>query len=273
MSLYQRVRSIAGLSLSELIIGIAIMGLTLSVGGSLMWFFYEKEYDLRERILMETEILRAGYHLQQALGLAVDVRQAAGALEGFNVNAGIQGQIRNLTIDTMGGAPGTATTMALYRREAGGMGLLQRSDIKGTGIFYQRPTPNTSGVLYLDLGFAGGAMTPDYNDTYFGRIVEFGLSNFEFSGPAMNVLTAVQANITMRGFMGSHMNQWNWCPRGDIVAASPGCAGPIVGNYRDYQRIFRVVIRNQIIGANPRGGAPMERTLANTYFFPFFLGN
>ncbi|UYL10469.1 hypothetical protein B9G69_007750 [Bdellovibrio sp. SKB1291214] len=131
-----------------------------------------------------------------------------------------------------------------------------------TGIYFQRPTAKTFGVLYIDLGrsLAAGNVTtsPSLDDLWYGSIVDFQVaepaySNFEQNKPleptlwtTTRRLSAVTFKITVREYLPQENSRrdYTWCPPSAMTL--PECA--TTSPYKDVERIVRVTFRNNILG-------------------------
>lgn len=253
-----------GFSLIELVIGVGVaVFLTLVVAASVI-SFHKYFFQSIEAVRTEEEILSASVALQNYLSFAVNIDRTGAAIAGGTALGTGRGRIREVLIDSMGGVTTNPTTnMAVFVRETGLNG--DRSQLTPSAIWYQQPSPTRSGVLYLDNG-ANDPMTPGRDDYFFGRLVEFGFTDFEYSGPA-NALSSLQVTMTFRVFLSGEAGDWNWCPAVDIDNGFAGC--DTGASFRDIRRTFRLSLRNQVLGPNQRvEDGPVERLWGNLYFFP-----
>lgn len=257
-----------GFTLTELMVGTVLMSITTLVFLYLAQYLYSNYNDIQSKIQTEKSLVVATYNMQKLLSLAVNLNTTAANLNGVNTPLG-QGLINDYVMDSMNGAPGAIDTVGIFLREKGGYQTPGASDLAPAAIFYARPSPTTSGVLFLDVSASGVNMTPSYSGVYFDKIVEFYLSNF-LKSPS-GVLTSVELSITMRRFLNETVSGWTFCPAKDIQNAVAGCTGTNT-TFKDVSRKTRITLSNQILSAsNPREyspTAPYERTFGNLYLFP-----
>lgn len=257
-----------GFTAVELLIGIMLAGITLLAAFLLMFYFYRAYNEIQNKIEAEKAVTLATFNLQRALSLAVNIEASPIPFEGLNLAATDRGKIRsNFVADTMGASPGVIETVALFLREKGGYQATARSEYTPVGIFYVRPTPTTSGVLFIDTN-ALGTLSPSYDDMFFQNITEFSLTNHVNS--PNGVLTSVEFSITVRKFISSDTKTWNFCPALDITNAVAGCTTD-KSTFMDITRTMQVTFSNQILNDGLRdvtGAGPYERVIGNLYLFP-----
>jgi type II secretory pathway pseudopilin PulG len=264
-----------GFTLVEALVGILLSGATLLVIFTLAFEFYKSYTEISNRIETEKSITMAISQLQRTLSLAVNVDPVTTSLDGVSVGLASTGKILDYaTGNVMGATPGKVDTVALFVREKGGHQTPPASEFGPVGIFYARPTPRTSGVLFINVDSSGSAMVPSYSNIFFEHIVEFTMTNFHRSPgatPADQRLTSVEVSLTMRKFISSDTKTWNFCPPTDIANAVAGCTG-IVGSYKDITRVMRIALSNQIVAdTSPRdktAASPFERVFGSIYLFP-----
>ncbi len=260
-------RNRRGISLIEVLAGTGLAAATALVAAFLAITFYRYNSQNSANVESEIYLLTASRDLHRALSMAADISLEPGSLDGVSLVGG-QGKIRNYIADVMGPTPGQIETVAVFMRESGGPPGLFVSKFISTGIFYARPSPKTSGVLFIVSEPGGGPLTPKYSDLFYGKIVEFYISNFYYT---RGVLTSVEFSITARRFLDSDVSKWTFCPQKDIVGGVAGCTGTHA-TFRDVVYKTRVTFSNQVVrNTDPRtsaASAPYERLLGNIYLFP-----
>jgi prepilin-type N-terminal cleavage/methylation domain-containing protein len=265
-------KSEQGFTLIEVMISVFLTSIVASVAFYLMYFFYLNYHAVQGKLQTEQSLVQSIYQIQRVLSLAVDVKSAPGSLNGAVIALGQPGEIRDLAVTSMGGTPGQIDTMAIFLREKGGYQAAPNmmSEYAPAAIFYARPSPTKSGVVFLDVN-STGVMSPDFGDSFFDKVVEFSITNFISN--TTPTLTSVELSITMRSFLESNPRGWNFCPQADITAAVGGCSSPLFTSFKDINRKVRVTFSNQVIRAkSPRFPqnltAPYERTFGQIYLFP-----
>lgn len=265
-----------GFTLIETLVGIFLSGVTLLVTFVLAFEFYRSYTEIQNKLDVEKSLTMAISQLQRQLSLAVNVSAVTTSLNSVNIGLSDTGKIRDYTAGTtMGSVPGAIDTIALFVRERGGHQTPPMSEYGPVAIFYARPTPRTTGTLFINVDSTTTSKTPSYSDIFFSNIVSFTLTNFQYNpvgaGTSMLQLTSVEASITMRKFLSADTTTWNFCPPADISAATSGCTG--IRSYNDISRTLRIALSNQIVATtSPRNmdptTSPFERVFGNLYLFP-----
>ena len=203
--------------------------------------------DSREALAAEQEAMDAVVKVTNFLVQGIDIEDRVGRpwgtgsyLQNYNGNVGFTGVVDNV---------------AGFLREYGRM----ESRIRPSAIFYNRPTPTTSGVIFLIRGTAGVPMTPTYRQIYIDRVVEFSLDNF--TAVRNNRLSSADVRITIRKYMRNAPRQWRWCPPANM--ADPSCATTVP--FRDMTRMMKIAFRNNDIW--PLDPANQSGIFGNIYFF------
>ena len=256
--------------MTEVLVASFLLAITISVASFLAVSFYKHYQEIVLNVDTEEALLGATFGIQRNLSLAVDIAEATSSLNNSVQLAGI-GRIAAFDGTSMGSTPGGIETIAIFLRENGGHQTPARSDYIQTGIFYARPTPTTSGVIFIDSAKTG-SLFPKYSGLFFDKVVEFSVGNFEYSTGLSPQLTSVEVSITVRRFLSEKISTWNFCPQTDIDNAVAGCTAVDKANFRDVNLKTRVTFSNQIINtSDPRSTAstaPYERTFGNLYLFP-----
>lgn len=203
--------------------------------------------DSREALAAEQEAMEAVVKVTNFLVQGIDIEQRAARAWGTG------SYLENY--DGTNGFTGTIDTVAGFLREFGRM----ESRIRPSAIFYNRPSPTSSGVIFLIRGTAGAAMTPTYRQIYIDRVVEFSLNNFTVV--RNNRLSSADVRITIRKFQRNAPIQWRWCPPAN--GADPSCQTTIP--FRDITRTMKVSFRNNDLW--PLDPANQSGIFGNIYFF------
>lgn len=259
-----------GYTMTEVLVASFILAITISVASFLAGSFYENYQAIIQNVDTEESLLGATFGIQRNLSLVVDIEEAASSLNNTVQTAGI-GKIAAFDGSSMGSTPGQIETIAIFLRENGGHQTPPRSDYIQTGIFYARPTPTTSGVIFIDSAKTG-SLSPKYSGLYFDKVVEFSVGNFQYSTGPTPRLTSIEVSITVRRFLTEDVSLWTFCPKIDITNSVAGCTGANTVLFKDVNLKTRVTFSNQIINtSDPRNylnTAPYERTFGNLYLFP-----
>ena len=217
---------------------------------------------------------------------AIDVHYAGNiALENFRTTgANDDGMLRDFDSDQYWNVSTTTYTLGAFWREArmtatGPLPVVL--PLSKTGIYFQKPTPSTWGVLYLAMGL-DNQISPSRNEWFFENIVRLQMHNFqtyEQNGKppvAGQTVTAFDLDMTYRRFLGGNNSKKTFCPTA-LVNTSTACV--IDGPYRDDTRTLRVILRNNPLDRSPSkpntgvGAFATSRMYDLIYFFhPQFYG-
>jgi type II secretory pathway pseudopilin PulG len=259
-----------GFTLVETLFGIALAGVTLLVAFVLMHQFYRGYIEIQEKLETEKALTMAFSILQRQLTLAVNVERSTTSLNSVSIAANAPGKILEYNGTSMAGVGGQIDTIALFVKENGGFQTPPSTSYAPVGIFYRRPTPTTSGVLFID-GSTLVSKTPSYSQPFFSSIVELTTSNFDFAPGG--ALTSMEFSITMRKFLESDTRRWVFCPQVDIDNNVGGCVVPGAVSFRDATRTMKVTFSNQILrtttARNLNSNSPFERVFGSLYLFPY----
>lgn len=239
-------------------IGIVFMGIA-----ALSQFIQRGDLVSRERMRVQENLLQLTYLLRSQIAQAVDLRLAAGNFipSNYNLTAPNTGQM--VQYRRPAGNFGQVDTLGVFFREAGAPGT---SDLRPTGMFFQRPTPTTTGVFYIDTLSASPA--PDFDDNFFDKMVEFEADNPQVGGTPAR-LRSMDFRIVMRFFGDPDTTRWRWCPKADIDAGVFDCRPQVP--YHDLEQVVRVSFRNNVINdTSPFTGTP-ERVFGQLYFYNIYV--
>ncbi|WP_413289562.1 type II secretion system protein J [Bdellovibrio sp. HCB337] len=262
-----------GFSLVELLLGVALISILLYGIGSLMTMASSQSESLSNRIQSEAEVNEMSFYLKHILSMGVNVEYAGNnninGLSGTGGNSNT-GWIRAYDFTTLFNPATTASsvdTIGFFLRDN------LASDYVGappavaarffpTGVFFQRPTPRTYGILYFDLGrpqSAGTvAVSPSLDDLWFGSIVDLKVLepeinrfdvNFPDTNPAAMTrqrLSSITVKLTVREYLprDNGPRDFRWCPPTAMTATECRTTTP----YKDVERVVRIVFRNNVLG-------------------------
>lgn len=258
----------------ELLLAVVLVSVLLYGIGTLMNIAATQNESLTNRIQSEAAVNEISFYLKHVLSMGVNIEYIPGA--NLNNTSGT-GAFENIGwvrgdydfASTFNPATATASvdTIGFFLRDN------LQSDYTGavpapaaryypTGIYFQRPTARTYGILYIDLGQsqAGGTVTvsPTRDDLWFGSIVDFKAIEaeaipFDVNNPdidqntsARRRLSSVTFKVTVREYLpkGNDARAYTWCPPTSMT--TPQCL--TTSPYRDVERVIRIVFRNNIIG-------------------------
>lgn len=261
----------------ELMTAVGASGLVILVVVTIAMYVYIQHEQTKSRLEAETSANRLEYLFKLYLSQAVNITGTIGldeASANFNL-ADANGAGRwfgppntttppspSIVWDQMSDLAGNWATLGVFIRE---MGMGTDSDLRSAAIWYRKPTPNTSGVVFFDVGNdTNTPMVPDYGDNYVSGITRLEFQRRDVGAPAQ--LSALRINFTLRYQKRTDAGV-NWCPQADIDNAVAGCVTPGV-LYNEISRNFEVVLRNNFRSINGVNGTLGEvRTLGRLYFF------
>jgi hypothetical protein len=248
---------------------------------------------LQTKIKSEVELNNMMFTVEHYLGMAVNLSQAAGPINNntlFNSPNGAGEIVRyNLANWTPSNGSGTIDTLAYFLRE--NLYSLYNAPLKPltkvrflpTGLFFQRPTVNKYGILYVNIPPSSAVqIIPSTEDYFFESLVDLQITDihtfpYERGGITRNMIFSVTFVATQRHFLPTASNlPLKWCPPANMKN-TPECAGS--RPYFDLSKSFTIKIRNNVIGESksqkaigPTVGAlvtypPVEnRVFGNIYF-------
>ena len=253
-------RSERGVTLVELMLVVLISGMVSVMALGVLLNTSGSSSSYTQGIDAEIDELAATNALQSVFSQAVELKlhsPANGDLNGFVSGTG-EGRVRVFDSDTVFGAFPPAHTLAVFWRDRTNSSLTGISSLTSaltpTGIYFQKPTPNTWGVLYINLG-TGPSLEPTRSDLIFEgltRVRVFNISTYSPTGVASTPgrpVTAFDIELTFRRFIGDVKNERKlFCPD-SAIATVPACAN--VGAHRDVRKVFRVLARNNTLALSP----------------------
>jgi hypothetical protein len=250
-----------------MVTGLGAFLLTLTFGVSASWL--ARGENAKDRIETERLALAAEYYLTAFFTQAVQLdHQGAASLNTWSSPVG-QGRLRTFSGTSIAsGMAGTVHTIAVFNREARASDDDNNpsgvsSSFLTTGVFYQMPTADTSGVLYLETVNPGLTVAPSSGGVKLDRIVEF-----EVTDPikaANDEVLSARFRIVFRHFLSeNYTSQGTWCPTADIASGTAGC-NPSA--YRDIVTNIQVNMRNNLMPSQGGGLNASQTTGGRIYFF------
>jgi hypothetical protein len=279
----------SGLTLVEILMGVAISGGILAATG----FSYKQmlfaQHSLYEKLTAEEDVNGAAHILQSYFSMALNLAKLAPPATmnaaTFKKNIGLIStySIKNW-VPTMG--PGGFDTVAFFVREAMVSGTtavpvtgIQRFPV--TTIFFQKPTVNKYGVIYIgSLTNVGAELAPRDADFKVQRVVDFAITEVftqvfntqsiyavdnDLAGQEM--VTSINLQITTRNYFGGagDGHKMTWCPPPFMPSGAtpdPQCTADVP--YKDTTRFFAFNIRNNVLGRSYYQRGTADNTLDPT---------
>lgn len=284
-------KSHSGFSLLELLISSAISLLAVGV----VAFVFIMAIDTYNRVIRqyeaETEIIGAMITIRTALTSAVQVNYcgaAGGANNAYNTRAGAANNITlgcvfsgNYNNGIGGGTDLIAMTVSDMKR-GGNTLAVDTSDMYATAIYYQRPTANLSGAIYMDQekNIPGGwvRLSPVNAPFLFTRFVEFEVLNVKVLDnngtikpvtiPAVDIgktIVSAEFRLVMRYFTQDQRRNFRWDPVVNLTAA---IKDTMALNY-DLEKRMKVTFANNSLD---RSKYLAPRPLGHIHLFKFATG-
>ncbi|WP_413559285.1 type II secretion system protein J [Bdellovibrio sp. HCB209] len=267
-----------GFSLIELFISIIIGSVVMYGVGALISMASNQNEALTNKIQSESELNEISFYLKYIASMGINVEDGSQwNLTNWNASGAYQntGLIKTNYRASNGFNPSTATasidTIGVFLRDNLPSNYTAVPSVADrflpTGIYFQRPTVKTFGILYIDLGRPQGSGTvsvsPSRDDLWFGSIVDFQVAEAElipfdmiFPDRPITQITApndkyriasLAFKITVREYMPqtNSKRDFTWCPP-EIQRTSPLCTTS--SPYKDVERVVRVSFRNNVLG-------------------------
>ena len=264
-----------GFSLMEVMTAVGVSGVILLVVTTLSLYSYFQFQSLKVRLEAEIAANRLEYLFKTYLTQAVNISGTVGLTEVTGMNFTINdldatgqwfGPPNGAAVvwDQMADLVGDWATLGVFVREVGDGP--RGGELAPTAIWFRKPTANTSGVVFFDnepSGAPAANMTPDYNDQFVSGVTRLEFQRQDIAGS----LASLRISYSIRYHLKTANLVSGWCPQADIAAAVAGCANGN-NNFREVEKNFNVVIRNNYRNdASPSGAAVEQRTLGRLYFF------
>jgi hypothetical protein len=219
--------------------------IVMGLGISAIWV--SKIANSQDKLGAQRLLLEAEYYLNSIFRQATNLK-FAGNINLNNYSPGSsEGALRIFNGDSVaGGLAGTVHTIAVFNRETGasGRGAGARSQFVPTGLFYQMPTADTSGVLYIDLSDGTNSpVAPSARNIMIDRLVRFNVADV-ILGPGNEVLS-VRFEIVVRYPLNDNYSPLGaWCPPLDLQNGMLGCQGAA---HIDLIANLQVTLRDNLI--------------------------
>lgn len=248
----------------EMLIAVAIQGIFVLLIATVLLQVARIQGEISEQAKLEETALKIGYAVRSILSQAVDV-DWAGTSDLNSGCCGGRGRIRAYDAFSYSpiGATASVDTLGVFWREAAGSGAtVTGSEFRSTALYYQKQTPDTSGVLYVNLGSpTPGPLEPTLDGLVFDGLVGFAIEDAQ-PGIANQPVAAVRVRYVLRRFVEPNAPNWKWCSPDFSGAAE--CA---TSTYRDSAQEFEVSFRNNVLGPAQFRTAGQQRLFDQVYFF------
>ncbi|MES3038281.1 MAG: prepilin-type N-terminal cleavage/methylation domain-containing protein [Bdellovibrionota bacterium] len=263
----------AGFSLVELMVAVAILSVIVLMNMQIVEEISNTQVALMKKIQSEENVMQGVSSIKRNLSMAVNLIHVAGPING-NALLNNRGQIATYNLaawaPTLG--PGAIDVISAFIREnkaSDGVTALNALPAETpadrlirfpiSAIFFQRPTLDKYGVLYIDVQATpvAGVITPKDSAEKIPYIVDFEImevfsTQFEPVGYAMDadlsgrfMAMSATIRIVQRNYFGTTFNTvYRWCP--PAFMGLPACATDTP--YKDTEKIFTVGIRNNVLG-------------------------
>ncbi|QLY25565.1 prepilin-type N-terminal cleavage/methylation domain-containing protein [Bdellovibrio sp. KM01] len=262
-----------GFSLVELLLSV-VLGSVLMYGvGALISMATNQNEAITNRIQSESELNEISFYLKHFASQGINVEDGSGknlnnwSPSGTSQNTGF---VRADYLASTGFNPATATasidTIGIFLRDTLISTYTSVPSVGDrflpTGIYFQKPTAKTFGILYIDLGRSQAAGTvsisPTRDDLWFGSIVDFQatekeVERFDQNNPDQDPstssryrLSSVTFKVTVREYLPqtNSKRDFTWCPPAAMTQAACKTTSP----YKDVERVIRVVFRDNVLG-------------------------
>ncbi len=272
-----------GATLIELMAAVGVSVIVLLGAASALILTQNNQLSLSDKMKAEEEVNRVAFPLRHFLSMALNLTEVPGPLNGDNFDSNI-GKIAkyNMANWVSSTGPGQIDVVAYFIRE----NFLSSTTLPAaatdrfpiTTIFFQRPTVDKFGVLYINTAKSGPNLSPTDGDIKVSQIVDFQVSEIysQLFGPSSyladndllfparkKMVTGVTMKIVTRNyFNGTGQSPvMAWCPQ----AFMPGGLTPNVAcktnlPYKDTEKLFTFTLRNNVIGRS----LTQRGTAANT---------
>ncbi len=290
-------RNESGISLVELLVAAAIVGFVVMAAASAVNLARINMASVSDKVKSEQELNNAAYALRHYISMALNLTASAtpGPLNTSNFTSNVgQVGIYNLNSWTATTGPGVVDVIAFFVREnfaSGTVGLnpapLGSSRFPITGVFFQQPTVDKYGVLYIDTSTS--VLQPQDSDVKVSHIVDFQISEiFSQVFPATGGMGVIDADlqgkkmvtgITMKIVTRNYFSVsekapvLTWCPPQFMPSGtSPTAQCEPNIPYKDVEKSFTFTIRNNVMGRSftQRGLAPDTTGAADGLVAPIY---
>jgi hypothetical protein len=286
-----------GASLIELIAALGVSAIVLLGAASALILTQNNNLSLSDKIQAEEEVNRAAFPLRHFISMALNIVEINQPVNGkpFDGNIGMIARydLLNWTNST---GPGAIDVVSFFIRE----NFLSTSTLPAsiydrfpiTTIFFQRPTVNKFGVLYINTSKNVPSIAPTDSDFKVSHIVNFeitevysqiynrvssGIDTYSIDNDLVGkkMVTGVSIKIVTRNyFNGSGQGlSLAWCPQDFMPGGkTPNAACKINLPYKDTEKNFTFTLRNNVTGRSltQRGKAGNTTGAPNGLMAPIF---
>jgi prepilin-type N-terminal cleavage/methylation domain-containing protein len=268
-------KSQSGMTLIEVMLTVALIGI-FAFGAMKVLTDLTNNAQVESRIIdLEVERLTMESQIQQIFGQAMYLVSTNATIPVAN-NIGRIRDTVNLIGPKLNAADPDIETLAVFFRDTGVSGPAASgiaSNPLPTAVYFQRPTANTWGVLYISLGIGTPPnLAPSRSDLFYEGLLGLRITNlvtYNQDGSAAvvngNPVTSFDLELTFRRFLGPAGGRKSFCRQAQVTANVAGCA--IDGPFRDDLRVVRVTMRNNVIAESPTEQNSYSRVFDTVHFF------
>ncbi len=254
-----RLRSESGMTLTELMIVVVLGGFSLTMAMGFLLNSSGNANSFAQSVDAEVDELRAAMMFRTVFGQAVELYYHDDSDLNTFIGANGKGRVRKFDSNSAFGVPPTTHALAVFARDKSPSNKLAAAGVvtvlEQTGVYFQKPTPTTWGVLYFNLGGVP-ILNPTKADQIFEGLTRVEITNVmtydpDVVGPtAGKPVTGFDVKLTFRRYFGDIKPELRtFCPDAFILS-DPACkAGP----HRDVTRTVRVLARNNTLQLSPSG--------------------
>jgi prepilin-type N-terminal cleavage/methylation domain-containing protein len=236
----------AGLTLPEMMVSVFIASIVLYGAVFMLQFITSQSQVISNELAVQDSAAAIRNDLSLTLSQAIDIDfdSSGASLNNFNSGGTSRGKFR--TFSATSGISGALETIAIFVRETG----VNSAATVPSAIFFQRPTADLPGVLYISHGNKL-PLQPDPGDAYYDNLVEFETTPnattttvTDPDGTVHQLLVAAEFRTVFRYFLTNPGPTGNWCPVADIASSKPGCTAG--APFKDIESKFSVILRNNV---------------------------
>ena len=268
-------KSEKGLSLVELMIAVGLGGFVTVMALSALVSMSNQSSNLQHTMSSDIEEQRATSVVTAMLAQAIEIKDAGNTTLNNFVSPDGTGRIRQYDSNAFWGDPIQTQTLAVFWREAGNSvdssPAAVASQFLATGIFFQRPTQTTYGVLYINTGANPASLAPSRSDLMFEGLTRVRVMNITtyqddpLAPIPLAPVTGFDLELTFRHFLGGQgdrLEDRTYCP--DALAAASVCLSPRA--HKDVTSIYHITVRNTVLYRS-LSGSRAARLFDQLHFF------
>ncbi len=241
-----------GFTLTELLIGVAISMITVLACYEVVTRSAQNYQTISASSDNIIETLQAVATLKRKISLSVNLEYVSSMAPTLSPK---KGQLIDFNLNAWAPTTGDGAIVSVF---SGYIDTL-KSDYKSPlpsrfdrflpmAVFFQRPTVNRYGVLYVTIGASKSTtLLPKDAAFVFTQIVDFKISNINSRNSSLNRVSKFDLQVTRRSFNVNTSNRnFKWCPPAKMRL--PQCADTVA--YRDNVEFTTVNLRNNVIEKN-----------------------